>query len=308
MSEKYDILIIGGGPAGMTAGIYTARAGMKVVVVEKSQPGGQLWLSESIENYPGFSDGVSSAELSGSMEDQAKNFGVEFISAVVENVVKIADGFSAKISSGNNITSDAVIIAGGATMSTLGVTGEKEYTGRGVSYCAVCDGPLFRDKVLAVVGGGNTACEEAIYLTRFARKVYLVHRRPELRAVKNIRNEVENNSKIELLLEKQIKAISGDELVKSIKFEDGTDMSVDGVFIFVGLSPSTGCVEGVVDMEKGFIKTDKKFLASVDGVFAAGDCRYGSFRQVVTACGEGAAAGEEARKFVEKKKGTAYDW
>ncbi len=308
MSDNYDIVMIGGGPAGMTAAMYTARAGMRILIIEKAFVGGQLWLSESIENYPGFPEGITSAGLADNMKKQAEKFGAVFLKDGAEKILNDNEDFIIETYAGKRISALGVIVTAGASMKTLGVKGENEFLGKGVSYCAVCDGPLFRDKAVAVVGGGNTACEEAIYLTRFASKVYLIHRRPALRAIKNIRDKVENNQKIELLLRKEIFQIAGDEFVNSLKFKDGFILDVEGVFIFTGLEPATECVKDTVSMEKGFIVTDENLMTSMAGIFAAGDCRYGALRQVVSACGEGAKASEEARKYVERKKGIAYDW
>ncbi len=308
MSDNYDIVIIGGGPAGMTAAMYAARAGMRTLIIEKALVGGQLWLSESIENYPGFPEGITSAGLADNMKKQAEKFGAVLLKDGAERILNDNEDFIIETYAGKRISAPGVIVTAGASMKTLGVKGENEFLGKGVSYCAVCDGPLFRDKAVAVVGGGNTACEEAIYLTRFASKVYLIHRRPALRAIKNIRDKVENNQKIELLLRKEVFQINGDEFVKSIKFKDGCILDVEGVFIFTGLEPATECVKDTVSMEKGFIVTDENLMTSMAGIFAAGDCRYGALRQVVSACGEGAKALEETRKYVERKKGTSYDW
>jgi thioredoxin reductase (NADPH) len=303
-----DILIIGAGPAGMTAAVYAGRSGMDTLVLEKNLSGGQLWLTENIENYPGFPDGIKTADLAAKMENQAKKFGARILNDEAAGIEAAGEDFIIETGSGEKIEARSVILASGASMSRLGVKGEEEFLGRGVSFCAVCDGPLFREKQVAVVGGGNTACEEAVFLTRFASKVYLVHKRPKLRAVKKIRETVTANQKIELLLEKEIEEIIGKEYVEAIKMKDSGQTKVDGVFIFAGLNPNTGFIQGLVDTEKGFIKTDRNMGSSRQGIFACGDCRYGSLRQVVAACGEGAAAGEEARKYVEKKKGIAYDW
>ncbi|MBN2407253.1 MAG: FAD-dependent oxidoreductase, partial [Elusimicrobia bacterium] len=272
------------------------------------QPGGQLWWSEKIENYPGFPEGVQSYRLAQMFEEQAKRFGAEIIAGSVEGISKKDMDFSVELSDGRNIGCGSVIIASGASMRKLGVRGEKELMGKGVSYCAVCDGPLYRGKRVAVVGGGNTACEEAVYLTRFAEKVFIVHRRRRLRAVGSVLESVENNPGIELFLEKKIKSINGGEFVQEIEFEGGEKLAVEGVFVFVGLDPNTGFVREPIGLDKGFIITDSGLMTSEEGIFAAGDCRAGALRQVVSACGEGAYAAEAARKYVEKKKGTAYDW
>jgi len=308
MSESADIFIIGAGPAGLTAAIYSSRAGVDTFIAEKAQPGGQLWLSESIENYPGFPDGVPSSLLSGEIRKQAEKFGARFINGEVTSIKKkTAGGITVSLSTGETVNAVSVIVASGASMSRLGVKGEETFSGRGVSYCAVCDGPLYKGKRVAVVGGGNTACEEAVYMTRFAEKVYLIHRRSRLRAIEHLRGEVERNSRIELVLENEIEEIKGDEFVTSVKLKD-REVEVDGVFIFVGLRPSTDFLDSILEMDRGFIVTDRKLLSSEEGIYAAGDCRAGAFRQVVTACGDGALAAEEARIYVEKKKGTAYDW
>ena len=308
MSNNCDIAVVGAGPAGLAAALYSSRAGKDTLVIEKAQPGGQLWLSDEIENYPGFPGGVKSMELAGFMEEQAKRFGARILRGEIRNIEQGDNEFIVDISSGDPVSAAAVVVASGAAMKRLGVKGEAEYTGKGVSYCAVCDGPLFRGKNVAVVGGGNTACEEAEYLTRFAQKVYLIHRRPQLRAVGVQQEKVQANPGIELLLDKELAEVSGDGLVRKIIFKDGGELPVDGVFIFIGLKPETGFLEGTVDMNNGFITTDETFMSSSEGIFAAGDCRSGSFRQVVSACGEGAQAAENARKYVEKKKGTSYDW
>lgn len=303
-----DIVIVGGGPAGLTAAMYAARAGMDTLVIEMASPGGQLWQTEKIFNYPGFPDGVATSELAGRFEKQVAKFGVKFLSGEAAKIKKNENIFVVKTVSGEEIKSHSLVITSGASMKKLGVAGEERFSGHGVSYCAVCDGPLFKDKIIAVVGGGNTAGEEAIYLTRFVKLVYLIHRRSQLRAVKSIRDHIDANDKIELKLENELIEITGDEFVESVKLADSTQLAVSGVFIFAGLKPNTEYISDIVDTEGGFIITDNLLMTSIKGIFAAGDCRFGSFRQVVSACGEGAVAGEEARKYVEKKKGIAYDW
>ncbi len=305
---KTDIAIVGAGPAGLTASIYTGRSSMETKVFEEKQPGGQLWWSEKIENYPGFPRGVDSFELAGHLAEQAKKFGAEIINEKVEKIKPLDNGFLIKTGK-REIVSRGVIIATGASMKKLGVEGEKKFTGKGVSYCAVCDGPLYKDKVVGVVGGGNTACEEALYLTKFARKVYLIHRRDRLRAVKSMRKKIEKSEKIDILLEEEVTQITGSGLVEKLLLKSGRTLEISGVFIFVGLSPNTDFIkEDFIKKDKGFIVTDGSFKTSRKGVYSAGDCRRGALRQIVTASGEGAYAGEELRKYVEKKKGIAYDW
>ncbi|MGM0568970.1 MAG: NAD(P)/FAD-dependent oxidoreductase [Elusimicrobiota bacterium] len=200
------------------------------------------------------------------------------------------------------------MITTGAKMKKLGVPGEAELSGKGVSYCAVCDGPFFKDKKVVVVGGGNTACEEALYLCRFASKVILIHRRDRLRAVKGVARKLERNPKIEIIYEEEVAEIKGSSKVEGLKLKSGRDLTAEGVFIFIGYAGSARWIRSFVENKEGFIKTDTLFRTSREGVFAAGDCRSGAFRQVVCACGEGAQAAEEARKYVEKKKGISYDW
>jgi thioredoxin reductase (NADPH) len=245
--------------------------------------------------------------LSGDMEKQAKKFGARIIRGDIKSFRNSDDGYIIKTTD-EEYRAVSVIIAMGASMRKLGVKGEAEFTGMGVSYCAVCDGPLYQDKTVMVVGGGNTACEEAVYLTRFAKKVIQIHRRPKLRAVGKVAEAVKNNPKIELLLGDEIKEIKGDDRVKSVKLSSSKEIEAEGVFIFAGLMPNTESVKDFVDMKSGFIIADSNYQTSKEGVFTAGDCRVGSFRQVVTACGDGAFAAEESRKYVEKQKGTAYDW
>lgn len=308
MNDKYDLIIVGGGPAGLTAAIYSSRAGLNALIIEKAQIGGQLWLTESIENYPGFRDGIKSIELAAQMEAQAKKFGTCIINDEVLSISEAEGDFILLAKSGNNFIATSIIITVGAVMKQLGVEGEVKFAGKGVSYCGICDGPLFREKEIIVVGGGNTACEEAAFLTRFAKKVFLVHRRPELRAVDYLKNKVKNNSKITILLEKELKSINGDEIVRSVTFKDNQILDIGGVFIFVGYKPATGFLEKVLALEAGFIKAGKELMSSINGVFVAGDCRLGAFKQVITASGEGASAAENARKYIERKKGTSYDW
>ncbi len=311
MDKKiYDIAVIGGGPAGLTAALYSSRAGMKTVLLEKAQPGGQLWWSEKIENYPGFPEGVASGELASRMREQAEKFGAEVLTAELLEIGDAEEGvFTLRVSgSGGEILSRCVIAACGAKMKQIGVPGEKKLSGKGVSYCAVCDGPLFKGKKVAVIGGGTAACEEAVFLSRFASEVYLVHRRPRLRAVGRAVDRVNETDNIKLMLDKRLVRINGGETVESLEFEDGSLLETDGVFIFAGLDPSTGALEKTVDTREGFILTDESLRSSRSGIYVAGDCRYGALRQVVSACGEGAAAAEQARAYVEKLKGEAYDW
>ncbi len=303
-----DVIIIGGGPAGLSAAIYAARGGLKALVMEKALPGGKLLSYDKIENYPGFTEGISSPQLGQRFKNQADNFGAEFVTEKAVSLSKDRDLFEVKTENAGDYKANSVIISCGTSRKKLGVSGEDEYVGKGVSYCAVCDGPLFKNREVAVVGGGNAACEEAIFLSKFARKVNLIHRRPELRAVECLRKKIERNEKIELILSEEVQEIRGNGMVKSLGLKKGGELKVNGVFIYVGMQPNTGFVKGFLKTEDGFIVTAENLEASVEGAYAAGDCRYGAMRQVISACGEGARAAEEARKYIEKKKGKAYDW
>ncbi len=303
-----DIVIVGGGPAGLTAALYSARAGMDTLLLEKGQPGGQLWLSERIENYPGFPEGIGSFDLAENMKKQALNFGALILSREVSKIKEKDENFIIGSSSEEEFMARALIICTGVKMKSPGIPGEEELKGKGVSYCAVCDGPLFKGKRVAVIGGGDTACEEANYLSRFAGEVLLIHRRPRLRALKSIALKTERNPGIKLMLSEEVEAIKGSGKVEEIKLKSGKNIRVDGLFIFIGYEGTAGWLKNFIKTESGFIITDPDLKTSREGVFGAGDCREGAFRQVVSACGEGAAAAQAAVKYVEKLKGESYDW
>lgn len=311
--KKYDILIIGGGPAGLTAGIYAGRNGMKTLLFEKTVLGGQLALAEKVENYPGFPDGISGAELVRRFEKQAEKFGVEI---KTEEILKLnfdtSEGITVETSFGKYETT-SVIVATGAAARHLNISGEEEFIGKGVSYCATCDGPFFKDKEVAVIGGGDAALGEAVYLTRFASKVYLIHRRERLRVAKIIQEKAFTNPKIEPVLETQVRKISGAQAVEKVILENvktglQKELALSGIFIFAGRVPDTKIPGCQVEMdEKGYIKVSPDMKTSRKGVFACGDCVKKMLFQVVTAAGEGAAAAFSASKFVEEVKGTPYD-
>ena len=299
----FDLVIIGGGPAGLTAGIYAQRARLKTVLLEKQMVGGQIAVSDVIENYPGFPS-ISGAELMEKFEGHARGLGLEIrfadvLNITVENEVKVI-----KTSEGE-IRTKAVIIATGASPKRLGVPGEKELTGKGVSYCATCDGPFFRNLKVMVVGGGDTAVKEAVYLSRLAAKVYIVHRRDKFRAEKMHQEKLESTANIEMITSHVLKEIkSENNLVKSVVLEDlktcGTrEIEAEGVFIFVGINPTTDFAD--VDKDGGgFIKTAADMATSMPGVFAAGDCRTTPLLQVATAVGDGAIAAASAIDYVEE--------
>ena len=303
--QNYPLIIVGAGPAGLSAAIYARRAGIKILVLEKLTPGGQILLSEKIENYPGFPHPVFTQELISRMVLQAENLGMELKS---EEVEKIEGDQEKKIitSSGKIYTSHSVILATGAGARHLGVPGEKEFTGRGVSYCATCDAPFFKDREVVVVGGGNAAAEEALYLTRFASRVYLIHRREKLRADKILQEKILTNRKIQVFWSTVVEKIYGDGQVKGVVVRNLKEQTIknlpcEGVFIFVGLKPNSDPVKGWVKLdEKGFILTNEKMETNVKGVFACGDVRANLLKQVVVACSEGAQAAFSAGKYLDE--------
>jgi len=305
----YDIIIIGGGPAGLTAGLYNARARMNVVLLEKFAPGGQVLTTDWVENYPGFPEGVSGFDLMDRMKGQAEKFGLEIRS---EEVLKLEVEGDTKILTTNQGTLEtrAVILSCGASWKKLGIEGEDKLMGRGVSFCATCDGPFYRDQEVAVIGGGDTAVEEAMFLTRFVSRVYHVHRRDELRAVKLLQERAMAEEKIEFVWDTVPTRILGEEGVegielKNVKTGEISRRPVQGVFVFIGTEPNTDLVRGLIDLDDaGFVLTDQKMETSVPGVFAAGDMRSKGFRQISTAVGEGAEAAHSAEKYVEDLQGS----
>ena len=303
--ETYDVLIIGGGPAGLTAGIYAARADLKTALLEVAMPGGLAASTDFIENYPGFPEGIGGPELAANMLSQSQRFGLEVKYCSVESLKKKDDLFTVATDDGE-IKSKSVIIATGAKPRMPGYRGEHEYHGRGVSYCATCDGAFFRDKVVAVVGGGDSAVEEAIFLTKFARKVYIIHRRGELRATKYVRQKARENGKIEFVWHSVVEEIKGEATVtgvdvKDVRTGDIASLTTDGVFIYIGHDPSAELVKELVQLdENGYIVTGDDMRTSTPGLFAAGDVRKKLLRQVVTAVADGAIAAVAAEKYLER--------
>lgn len=304
----YDILIIGGGPAGLTAGLYNARARMNVALLEKLAPGGQVLTTDWVENYPGFPDGISGFELMDRMKGQAEKFGLEIRSEEVSRL-EFREDRKLVVTSRETYETRALILATGASWKKLGVEGESNLMGRGVSYCATCDGPFYRDQPVAVIGGGDTAVEESLFLTRFASKIYHVHRRDELRAVKLLQERAMAEEKIEFVWDTVPLRILGADGVEGIELRnvkngETSRREVQGVFIFIGTIPNTELVQGLVTLDDaGFVITDDEMETSVPGVFAAGDMRSKTFRQISTAVGEGAAAAHGAEKYVEDLQG-----
>lgn len=315
MGNVYEIAIIGGGPAGLAAGIYASRARMKTILIEKLACGGQVLVADTIENFPGFPDGMKGPDLAEWMSKQAGRFGLEVKVAEAKKIGLKKSGkepFKIELFEGGMVEALAVIISTGAKWNELNVPGERELSGRGVSYCATCDGPLFRNKSVVVVGGGDTALEDAIFLTKFASKVTIVHRRDRLRATKILQERALANKKIELCLNAVCTGIIGKDKVVAIKVKDvntgrDSEITTDGVFVLIGLSPNSGIVKGVINLcPKGYIITDEEMKTSVAGIFACGDVRMKMLRQVVTATGDGAIAATSAEHYVDKLKGMEY--
>ncbi len=309
--EKRDVIIIGSGPAGLTAAIYTARANLKPLVIEGYAAGGQLMITTEVENFPGFKEGITGPDLIAELRAQAERFGTEFVTADVTNVE--LDGEIKKVWEDDTLyEASAVIIATGATANLLGLESESKLMGRGVSACATCDGFFFKDKKICVIGGGDSAMEEGTFLTKFASKVYIIHRRDEFRASKIMVERAEENPKIEFIMDSVPVEILGEERVEGIKLENKktgkvSDLKLDGVFIAIGHTPSTSLFKGKLDLDKkGYIVTssDKTKISytSVDGVFACGDVQDSSYRQAITAAGSGCQAALDCEKYLESKE------
>jgi thioredoxin reductase (NADPH) len=305
--EIYEVIIIGGGPGGLTAGLYTSRARLSTLLIESALFGGQMTTTELIENYPGFPQGVSGDELSRLMEEQAKRFGME---TVTQEVVKVSLEGDMKVVQTYESTyrCEALIISTGAEYRKLGVPGEKEFAGKGVSYCATCDGAFFRDSQIVVVGGGDSALTEALFLTKFAKELTIIHRRDALRGTKIYQERALANPKIKFLWNSIVQEIKGDSMVRSIivknvKTGEIKEFETEGAFLFVGLEPRTQFLKGIVQMDEGgYILTNERCETSAKGIFAAGDCRKKLLRQIATAVGDGATAAFAAEKFLELRE------
>jgi len=306
-SVDYELVIIGGGPAGLTAGLYAARGGLNVILIEKIVPGGQIIITDWIENYPGFPEGLSGPDLVQKMTEQVKRFDLS-----IENNEVVSVDFSEPVKkitlNDRTLTSYAIIIATGASPKKLGVPGEETFFGKGISSCATCDGPFFKDSIVAAVGGGDTAVQESLFLTKFAKKVYLIHRRDKLRAAAILQKRALANEKIEILWDSVLTDIRGlthveNITVKNVTTGDKTEFSVDGCFIWVGTIPNAQFLGDSVKLDEyGFIIADLNMETSVPGVFAAGDVRNTPLRQVVTAVGDGAIAAISAENYIEHIK------
>ena len=303
MDKTYQLIIVGGGPAGLSAGLYASRSKLDALLIERAILGGRILNAEMVENYPGFPQGISGAELGALIAQQATKFGLPTVYAEVQGIEIRGDEKIVSTSEGQ-YRARAVIIAGGSEHSKLGVPGEEKYTGKGVSYCAMCDAAFFRDQVVAVVGGGNVALNDALFLTRFASKVIIIHRRDQLRATKILQDKAFANPKIEFLWDTVVESIAGDKLVKEIRLRNvktgkGSGLKVSGVFAAVGLRPNTEYLKALLTLDEGgFISVNGQMETGVPGIFAAGDIRAGSIRQVVSAVGDGASAAIAAERFL----------
>ncbi len=303
MTTDYDLVIIGAGPAGLTAGIYAARARMNVLLLEKAVPGGQVLVTDWVENYPGFPEGISGYDLAEKMKVQAEELGLQFDTAEVHSL-NLTEEKKEIVLKSRSITTKTIIIASGASPNTIGV-GEDKFVGKGVSYCGTCDGPFFRDKTVVAVGGGDTAVQESLFLTKFAKKVYLVHRRDELRATKILQERAFANDKIEFIWDSVVTGLDGffgveGVKVKNVKTNEEKTIEADGCFIWIGILPNGSFINDAVETDEyGFIKADKTMQTSVPGVYAVGDVRDTPLRQIATAVGDAAIAAVSAEHFIE---------
>lgn len=304
-TRKVDVLIIGAGPAGLACGQYSARAGRKTIMVEEMAPGGQTMVIDEIENYPGLGK-VSGFELAEKFESQTNAFGCQTVYASVSEIMPLGDGTFAVQTSDGAYKANAVVLATGAKHRTLGVPGEKEFTGRGVSYCATCDGPFFKSKRILVCGGGDSACQEAMYLAKLSQDVTVCHRRDRFRAQASIAKAMENTAGIKVKLNTTVVSINGEDgKVRSVTLKDVVTgeqytQDFDGVFVFVGSEPQTQLVPFCKKDEAGFVSTDKTMMTSIPGLFAVGDVRDTPFRQIVTAAADGAIAAHYASEYIDR--------
>jgi thioredoxin reductase (NADPH) len=308
MSEEkiYDVIIAGAGPAGLTAAVYTSRANLSTLMIERGIPGGQMANTEDVENYPGY-DHILGPDLSNKMFEHAKKFGAEYAYGDVKEIIDGEEYKTVKAGGGKEYKARSIIIGTGAEYKKLGIPGEKELSGRGVSYCAVCDGAFFKNKELVVVGGGDSAVEEGVYLTRFASKVTIVHRRDKLRAQKILQDRAFDNEKIDFIWNHTVKEINADNnkvgSVTLVNTEDGEEreFKTDGVFIYIGMIPLNEAVKDLgITNENGYVETNSEMETKIPGIFAAGDIREKTLRQIVTATGDGSIAAQSAQHYVEE--------
>jgi len=310
MKTTNDLIIIGAGPGGLTAAQYGSRANLSVLLIEEMASGGQALLIDDLENYPGFDQPVKGMEFSQKLENQARNFGTEFLNASALKISKQDNIFSVETSKGI-FTCYAIIFATGAKHKNMGIPGEKEFGGKGVSYCATCDGPFFRNKKILVVGGGDAACDEAGFLSKLSDKVIMVHRRERFRAQKALAERVLRNKNIDVRFNTVLTEIKGDDRVNKVTLsrtdKDQTyEEDMDAVFIFIGITPQTALLPDISKDSAGYILTDQNMETNIPGLFAAGDVRATPFRQVIVAAGEGAVATHSASHHIDDIKGEAY--
>ena len=309
MNNIYDVVILGAGPAGLAAGLYAGRSCLKTLIIEKGQDGGQIAITDEIENYPGqIVEGESGPSLIARMSEQAKKFGAERVSDVIKSV-ELEGEVKKLVGAKGEYYGKTVILATGAFPRPIGCKNEGKFVGKGISFCATCDANFFEDFEVFVVGGGDSAVEEAMYLTKFARKVSIIHRRDELRAAKSIQEKAFKNPKMNFIWDTVVEEVDGDELLskmvlKNVKtgelttYEADEDDGLFGLFGFIGMIPNSGLFEGIIDMDRGYIKTDDNMHTNIEGVYAAGDIRVKSLRQVVTAAADGAIAAMQAEKYL----------
>jgi len=305
MKNEYEIVIIGGGPAGLTAGLYTSRVRLSSLLIERGLVGGQIADAELVENFPGFPEGVSGLELGQSMHQQATKHGLNTIIAEVTGI-ELKGEKKVVMTTKGDFAAKAVIIASGSERRKLGIPGEEEFTGKGISYCATCDAPFFKEKPVAVVGGGDAAITEALHLTKFASGVTVLHRRDQLRATRILQEKAFSEPKIEFLLNTVVEEIEGEDTVKRLKLRqvitgEKSALDVSGVFVSIGLTPATDYLRGVLALDAaGYIITSERMETEIPGIFAAGDIRLNSARQAITAAGDGATAAIYAEKFISR--------
>jgi thioredoxin reductase (NADPH) len=306
--EIYEVVIIGGGPAGLSAGLYCQRAALKTVLFEKGIIGGQIAISKEVENYPGM-EGITGFDLAQKMDQHTRSFGLPIIQQEVRDIIPGAEHHTIRLDNGDEVRTLALILAAGGTVRKLGISGEKEYLGSGVSYCGACDGFFFKDKTVVIVGGGDTAAEEALHLARLAKRVYLVHRRDALRAGRMLRTRVLSEPRIEMVWNTALMEIKGDgrsvSAVSFVNTQTGVkgEMPADGVFIFIGYTPNNALIPpGIRIDEQGYVLTDEKCETSVPGIFAVGDIRRKFANQIVIAAADGAVAALAASRHIEALK------
>lgn len=315
MQVDKDLIIIGAGGAGLAAAQYAARANLSVLVIEEMAAGGQCLLIDKLENYPGFPESLSGFEMSQKLEKQARNFGAEFLSATAKGVEQQSSNekapyFTVDTTTGT-LSSHTVLIATGAKHRTLDIPGEKEFSGRGVSYCATCDGPFFKEKRMLVAGGGDAACDEAMFLANLTDRIIMIHRKERFRAQRSLAKRVLNNPRIEVRFNTELKEISGADRVKGVKLYNNKEKKLyseelDAIFIFIGSIPQSRIIEGLELDKAGYIITNQKMETNISGLYTAGDVRSTPFRQLVVAAGEGAIAAHSVSQYIDELKGEAY--